>query len=128
MSKKHYEIIKRLSNIDRTLFFIKNELTTKRVKLHPSPFESGNEAITAPGGRLITFPDGNVKVHDLVTDIDILVGRDYVDIKYPGGAKVRFRPEETQRKDCSTCKHEKDARPVGHCFGCIAACNWEPKQ
>lgn len=57
-------------------------------------FEEGTDALAAPGGKMITFPDNNVRVKDLTTNIDILVARDYIDVTYPGGAKVRFRPEE----------------------------------
>lgn len=52
------------------------------------------DALAAPGGKMITFPDDNVRVKDLTTNIDILVAHDYIDVTYPGGAKVRFRPEE----------------------------------
>lgn len=52
------------------------------------------DALAAPGGKMITFPDDNVRVKDLTTNIDILVACDYIDVTYPGGAKVRFRPEE----------------------------------
>lgn len=61
---------------------------------HLYEFEMGTDALAAPGGKMITFPDDNVRVKDLTTNIDILVAHDYIDVTYPGGAKVRFRPEE----------------------------------
>lgn len=52
------------------------------------------EALAAPGGKMITFPDDNVNVKDMANGVDIRVGHNYVDVIYPDGKKVRFCPSE----------------------------------